>query len=512
MMDGLLIDAGLRRERVRQLNEVSVPGRRGWKLGVAPGAPIGREEGTDFLESAAGDCALFADRPPALPELSELDVVRHFTRLSTLNYSVDHGFYPLGSCTMKYNPRINESVAALEGFTELHPLTDPEDCQGLLELFFELETRLSLLLGYHRFSLQPAAGAQGEFVGLLVIRAYHEDRDDHGRREILIPDSAHGTNPASAAAAGFDVVVLPSDEDGRLRARTVRQAVGPRTAGLMLTNPNTLGLFEHEVQEIAAVVHEAGGLVYYDGANANAIIGRVRPGDMGFDVCHLNLHKTFSAPHGGGGPGAGPVGVRAGLEDFLPGPVVVRRSDGSFAWEEPPQSAGSVHAWYGNSLVLLKALAYIRTLGGTGCREASGMAVLNANYVLRSLDDLWEPAKPGPVMHEAVLNGKPLRDSTGLGTLDVAKRLIDYGFHPPTMYFPLIVPEALMIEPTETESRETLDRFIAAMRRIHTEMHEEPDLLREAPRHAVVGRPDEVQAARRPILTWMQQEKDAAES
>ena len=507
MMDGLTIDSGLRREPVSQLNEASVPGRRGWRLGAAPGAPHDRDEETGFLEAAAPDRGLFADRPPALPELSELDVVRHFTRLSALNYAVDGGFYPLGSCTMKYSPRINENCAALEAFTELHPLTDPADCQGLLALFHELESKLNLLLGYQRFSLQPAAGAQGEFVGLLVIRADHEDRDDHERREILIPDSAHGTNPASAAAAGFDVVVLPSDADGRLRAGTVRRAAGPRTAGLMLTNPNTLGLFEHEVREIAAAVHEAGGLVYYDGANANAIIGRVRPGDMGFDVCHLNLHKTFSTPHGGGGPGAGPVGVRAGLEQFLPGPLVVRRSDGSFAWEEPAQSAGPVHAWYGNSLVLLKALAYIRTLGGAGCREASGMAVLNANYVLRSLDDLWEPAKPGPVMHEAVLTGKPLRDRTGLGTLDVAKRLIDYGFHPPTMYFPLIVPEALMIEPTETESRETLDRFVAAMRRIHAEMLDEPDLLRQAPQHAAIGRPDEARAARRPVLTWMQQER-----
>ena len=500
----------MKREGIKLLNEASVSGRRAFRL-----AELSADEGCEALASSealqrawADDAALFADEAPALPELSELDVIRHFTQLSTRNYSVDLGFYPLGSCTMKYNPRINEQVASLPGFTEVHPLSDAEDCQGLMRLFAELEQALCAITGYDHFSLQPAAGAQGELAGMLILRAYHEARGDLERREILIPDAAHGTNPASAAAAGFDVVVLASDEDGCLDAETVRRAVGPQTAGLMLTNPNTLGLFERDIVEIAELVHEAGGLVYYDGANANAIVGRVRPGDMGFDICHLNLHKTFSTPHGGGGPGAGPVGVRAGLEAYLPGPVIAQDESGRYVWRQPEASCGALHAFHGNSLVLLRALAYIRSIGGPGLADVSGHALLNANYLAAQLSELWPLASTARPMHEVVFSGKARRDRYDVSTLDVAKRLIDLGYHPPTVYFPLIVPEALMIEPTETESLETLDGFVAAMRQIAEEMETDPERLRTAPHEAVIGRPDEALAARKPLLTWMQMGAD----
>ncbi|AIS51445.1 glycine dehydrogenase (decarboxylating) subunit 2 [Thermoanaerobacter kivui] len=436
-----------------------------------------------------------------LPEVSEVDIIRHYTLLSNKNYGVDTGFYPLGSCTMKYNPKINEDMASLVGFTALHPYQPVETVQGALKLMYELENMLSEITGMGKFSLQPAAGAHGELTGLMIIKAYHEHRNDTKRKKIIVPDSAHGTNPASAAVAGFDVIEIKSNKEGAIDLETLKAVLNEEVAGLMLTNPSTLGLFEENIVEIARLVHEAGGLLYYDGANLNAIMGITRPGDMGFDVVHLNLHKTFSTPHGGGGPGAGPVGVKKELADFLPVPVIEFK-DGIYSLNyDKPLSIGKVRSFYGNFNVLVKAYSYILTMGAEGLKRASEMAVLNANYLKEKLKNHYKVAVDKVCMHEFVLAGL-LEKVNDIRTLDVAKRLIDYGFHPPTIYFPLIVDEAIMIEPTETESKETLDAFIEAMIKISEEAKENPQLLKEAPHNTPVRRVDEVLAARNPVLKW----------
>lgn len=442
-----------------------------------------------------------------LPEVAEVDVIRHFTRLSQLNYSVDTGFYPLGSCTMKYNPRVNETVAGLPGFSWLHPHTPDELAQGALAVIHELERYLCEIGGMARASLQPAAGAHGELAGMLIMKAYHEQRGQGHRRRVIVPDSAHGTNPATAALCGFEVVQVQSDDRGGIDLGALASLLGEDTAGLMLTNPNTLGLFDENIIRIAAMVHEAGGLLYYDGANANAILGISRPGDMGFDIVHFNLHKTFSTPHGGGGPGAGAVGVKEHLVPFLPVPLVDRVDDGgNVAYRlnhDLPQSIGRLHAFMGNFGVVLRAYAYIRTLGAEGLRSVSNNAVLNANYLLAGLKDLLEVPYDRLCMHEFVVSARNIKKETGISALDIAKRLIDHGFHPPTMYFPLIVEECLMVEPTETESKETLDRFIAAFRDIIHEAREEPEQVKLAPQSTVVGRMDEALAARKPDLRFV---------
>ncbi len=453
--------------------------------------------------------AMLREEPAGLPEVSELDLVRHYTGLSRKNYGVDTGFYPLGSCTMKYNPKVNEDVAALAGFSGLHPYLPGELCQGALQLMYELEKYLCEIAGMDRFTLQPAAGAHGELTGMLIIRAYHMQRGDARRNKVLVPDSAHGTNPATAAMCGYKTVEIKSDSRGGVDLDDLRRLVGDDTAGLMLTNPNTLGLFDENIAQIARIVHEAGGLVYCDGANMNAIMGIARPGDMGFDVVHFNLHKTFSTPHGGGGPGSGPVGVKDILVPYLPRPLVECRDNGTGGKEYyldygGEQSIGRVKAFYGNFGVMVKAYAYIRMLGATGLKEASRYAVLNANYLKEKLKDTYHLPYDRTCMHEFVLSARNLKD-TGVRALDIAKRLLDYGYHPPTVYFPLIVEEALMIEPTETESKETLDRFAEAMQRIAREAVENPELVTGAPRCTPVQRLDEVTAARKPVLRYRQE-------
>jgi glycine dehydrogenase subunit 2 len=438
-----------------------------------------------------------------LPELSEVEVVRHFTRLSTWNAAVDLGLYPLGSCTMKYNPKLNERVARLPGFADAHPLQPDELSQGLLELAWQLEQALAEVSGMDRVSLQPAAGAQGELAGIMMIRAFHE-RNGERRTKVLVPDSAHGTNPASAALNGFDVVSVPSGEDGILHPEAVEERMSEEVAALMVTNPNTLGLFERHMARVAEVVHARGGLVYGDGANLNALLGVARPGDMGIDVMHFNLHKTFSTPHGGGGPGAGPVGVKALLAPFLPVPVVQRRDDGAFAWSHDlPHSIGRLHGHHGNVGMWVRAFTFLRSLGPDGLRRCAEMAVLNANYLLARLRERWHVPYEQPVMHECVLSDRFLAD-TGVTTLDVAKRLIDHGYHPPTIYFPLVVHGSLMIEPTESESLEGLDRFADALLAIEREAREAPEMLRTAPHRTRHARLDETRAARKPVLRWRQ--------
>ncbi len=442
--------------------------------------------------------------PPTLPQISELDCMRHYTRLSHLNYGVDTGFYPLGSCTMKYNPKINEEVANLPGFTDIHPYQGEETVQGALQLMSELQSYLKDIAGMDGVTLQPAAGAQGELTGLLLIKAYHQAKGEERRDKIIVPDTSHGTNPASAALCGLKIIQIPSDDKGTVDIEALKQAVGHDTAALMLTNPNTLGLFEENITEIADIVHDAGGLLYYDGANMNAIMGYARPGDMGFDVVHFNLHKTFAAPHGGGGPGAGPVGVKDFLSPFLPVPII--RFDSSkekyyFDYNRP-QSIGRVKAFYGQFSVLVKAYTYMVRMGWDGLKKASEIAVLNANYLMQLLSASYYQPFRGPCKHEFVLSPKNLK-SLGIHTLDIAKRLMDYGFHPPTIYFPLIVEEAIMIEPTETESKETLDTFSEALKMIATEAQENPEVLKTAPHSTPVGRLDEVMAARKQILRWL---------
>ena len=436
-----------------------------------------------------------------LPEVSELDVVRHFTELSNRNFGVDTGFYPLGSCTMKYNPKINEKVASFEGFTDLHPHQPAESVQGALELMYNLEKYLAEITGMDYISLQPSAGAQGEMTGLMVIKAYHDERGDKARTKIMIPDSAHGTNPASAAVAGFDIVHLKSNKNGLVDVDELRHLSGKDTAGLMLTNPNTLGLFEKDIIEIAKIIHSCGGLLYYDGANANAILGQIRPGDMGFDVVHLNLHKTFATPHGGGGPGAGPIGVKKKLHAFLPVPWIEKRgSKYNFNYEKT-HSIGKVKSLYGNFLVLVRAYAYIRTMGKEGLKQVSENAVLNANYMLSRLKDTYEVPFGDRCMHEFVISGEKQK-KMGANTLSIAKRLLDYGYHPPTIYFPLVVKEAMMIEPTETESKETLDDFVDVLLKINDEIEENPEMVNTAPHTTIVRHLDEVHAARNPVLKY----------
>jgi glycine dehydrogenase subunit 2 len=438
-----------------------------------------------------------------LPEVSELQAVRHFVRLSQLNYSIDTGFYPLGSCTMKYNPKVNEDVARLAGFAYSHPLQPETTVQGNLALMYELQTWLEEIGGFAGMTLQPAAGAHGELTGILLIKAYHRDRGDTARVKILIPDSAHGTNPATTAMSGLKVVQLPSDARGNVDLEALKAECDETVAGLMLTNPNTLGLFEEHVQDVVAAVHACGGLVYGDGANMNALLGVVRPGDLGFDVLHFNLHKTFSTPHGGGGPGSGAVGVSEALVDFLPGPVVQKTTaeDGSvqFSLFTPSKTIGRVKAFHGHFGMLVRALAYLRTYGRDGMRQIADHAVLNANYLKARLAGTYHTPFDRTCMHEFVVEGR-WDDAPEIRAFDIAKRLMDYGFHPPTYYFPLIVHEALMIEPTETEAKETLDAFADAMLKIAQEAHTEPESLLSAPHTTPYGRLDEVQAAKELVL------------
>jgi glycine dehydrogenase subunit 2 len=445
---------------------------------------------------------MLTQHEPQLPELSEIDVVRHFTRLSTFNHGVDTGFYPLGSCTMKYNPKVNEALSRLPGFSSLHPYQPEELTQGALQLMAELQEDLCELAGMDGFTLQPAAGAHGEMTGMLIIKAYHEHRKDLKRTKVIVPDSAHGTNPATAAMAGYEIIQVPSNERGGVDLEALRNVVNDEVAALMLTNPNTVGLFDENILEITKLVHDVGGLLYYDGANTNAIMGIARPGDMGFDVVHLNLHKTFSTPHGGGGPGAGPVGVKEFLMPFLPKPIVVQGDDGTFKLDHNmPLSIGRVRSFYANFSVLVRAYAYIRALGGEGLKMASENAVLNANYLMHVLKDHYFLPFDRTCKHEFVITPKTLK-STGVHTLDIAKRLLDYGYHPPTIYFPMIVEEAMMIEPTETESLETLDEFAEVLIKIAEEAREDADLVKNAPHTTLVTRLDEVGAVRKPDLRY----------
>ncbi|MDR2428491.1 MAG: aminomethyl-transferring glycine dehydrogenase subunit GcvPB [Candidatus Margulisbacteria bacterium] len=437
-----------------------------------------------------------------LPEVSESDVVRHYTRLSRQNYGVDNGFYPLGSCTMKYNPKINEQIAAFEEFTGLNPSAPERAAAGLLKILYETEQMLCRIFGYARFTLQPAAGAHGEFTGLLIIRAYHLEHDGGKRRKILIPDAAHGTNPASCTLAGLQAVTIKSRPDGGVDIDELRRHLDDTVAGLMLTNPNTLGLFEKNILAIAELVHNAGGLLYYDGANANATMGLARPADMGFDVCHLNLHKTFATPHGGGGPGSGPVGVTEKLMPYLPRPTIDFNGQEYFLNHDRPKSIGKVHSFYGNIGVILKAYAYLRLQGSAGLKRASELAVLNANYVKARLQKAYAIPYPQICQHEFVISVKEWKKQYGVSAADIAKRLMDYGYHPPTIYFPLNVPECLMIEPTETESKETLDAFCEAMLKIAAEVQSNPELVKSAPHSTIVGRLDEARAVKEPDLNY----------
>ncbi len=472
--------------------EISKPGRRGTELPKSDVLEVAMEEliPTEFLREEA----------PNLPEVSELDAVRHFTELSRLNYGVDNGFYPLGSCTMKYNPKLNEDMARLPGFSAIHPYQPVELAQGALELLAKTEEYLSEIAGMNRVSLQPVAGAHGEYAGLMIFKNYHRQKGET-RTKIIVPDSAHGTNPATANVCGYDVVQVPSDKRGGVDVEALRQAMAEDVAGLMLTNPNTLGLFDENIIEIAEIIHSKGGLLYYDGANANAIMGISRPGDMGFDIVHFNLHKTFSTPHGGGGPGSGPIGVKEFLVPFLPLPIIEQKKGQYYLDYDRPQSIGKIHAFYGNFGVIVKAYTYLRALGAEGLKAVSEHAVLNANYLMASLKEHFNLPYERICMHEFVINSKQQKEK-GVHTLDIAKRLLDYGYHPPTIYFPLIVEEAMMLEPTETESKEVLDEFIEIMKKIAAEVEENPEIVKNAPSHTVVGRLDETLAARKPVLRW----------
>ncbi len=477
--------------------ELSSPGRTGFSL---PACDVPERPLNELIPAS-----LQRGVPAALPELSELQVVRHFTRLSQLNYSIDGGFYPLGSCTMKYNPKLHEKVAAEPRWANIHPHQPDATTQGTLAMLYHLQEFLCEVGGMDAFTLQPAAGAHGEHTGLMIIRAYHESRGEH-RTEVLVPDSAHGTNPASAAAAGYKVVQVRSDERGRVDVEELRRLAGPQTAALMLTNPNTCGLFENEIVEIASIIHGVGGRLYYDGANLNAIMGATRPGDMGFDVVHFNLHKTMTTPHGGGGPGTGPVGVKVHLAPFLPVPVVERLvdADGRETYRlssDRPQSIGRVRSHFGNVGLLLRAYIYVRSMGPDGLTQASRDAVLNANYLKALLKDRFDVPFPGNCMHEFVLSGKRQKRQ-GVRTLDVVKRLLDYGYHPPTIYFPHVVEECMMIEPTETEDRATLEGFARALNAIALEVEEGLEVVKQAPHSTPVTRIDEALAARKPDLRW----------
>lgn len=435
-----------------------------------------------------------------LPEVSELDVVRHYTNVSLKNFGVENGIYPLGSCTMKYNPKINDELATLPGFANTHPLQPAHLSQGFMQVYYELGSYLSRLTGMDAYSLNTYAGAHGELAGLMIIKKYHQDRGDFHRTKIIIPDSAHGTNPASATVAGFEVIEVKSNLDGSVNLESLRSVLTDDIAGLMLTNPNTMGMFETDITEISKLIHDIGGLVYYDGANLNALLGISRPGDMGFDITHLNLHKTFSTPHGGGGPGSGPVGVKDFLKEYLPGPLVYMENN-KYVFEEPSETIGALSNFYGNASVYLRAYVYIRTLGEENIAMVGPLATLNANYIKESLKDLYKLPIPGHAMHEFVFDGLINTDS-GVKTIDVAKRLLDFGVHAPTIYFPMIYREALMIEPTEVESLETVDHFIQVMRQIGMEALNDPDIVKNAPHNTIVKRLDEAKAARKPVVKY----------
>jgi len=456
----------------------------------------------DFQEYIPSE--FIREQKAELPEVSELDLMRHYTALSRRNHGVDSGFYPLGSCTMKYNPKINEDVARFTGFTNIHPLQAEETTQGAMELLYELQESLKEITGMDEVTLQPAAGSHGEWTGLMLIRAYHEARGDFNRTKVIVPDSAHGTNPASATVAGLETVTVKSNANGLVDLEDLKAVVGSDTAALMLTNPNTLGLFDSQILEITEIIHNAGGKVYYDGANLNAIMSKARPGDMGFDVVHLNLHKTFTGPHGGGGPGSGPVGVKTDLIPYLPKPVLVKE-DGVFHWEyDRPQSIGRVKSYYGNFGINVRSYAYIRSMGPDGLKLATEHAVLNANYMMRKLQPYYDLPFDTHCKHEFVISAKRQKKQ-GVRALDIAKRLLDFGYHPPTIYFPLIVEECMMIEPTETESKETLDAFCDLMIQIAKEAEETPDIVLEAPHYTKVNRLDETLAARKPVLKYVRQ-------
>ncbi len=501
MSSATLTETPQQAERAETIYEKSVPGRRAAQL---PPSGVGETPIEELIPAG-----LLRETPAELPEVSEPEIIRHYNRLSRRNFDLDTGFYPLGSCTMKYNPRLNERVAALPGNARLHPAAEPEDAQGALELMYLLQESLGEICGLPHVSLQPSAGSQGELAGLLLTRAYHADRGRNPRK-VLTPDTAHGTNPASVTMAGYEVVKVATNEDGGVDIDDLRSKVDEDVACLMLTNPNTLGVFDSNIVEIAGLVHEAGGLLYYDGANLNAIMGQARPGDMGFDIVHVNLHKSFSQPHGGGGPGAGPIAVSDRVEPFIPRPQVVRVADGEGGWkydldEDRPKSIGRMRGFQGNFGVFVRSYAYILSLGGDGLSEASRLAVLNANYLKQRLSE-GRAGKYLPVgfdrhcMHEFVLSGAPMKKQLGIRTLDLAKRLLDFGFHPPTVYFPLLVDEALMVEPVETESKEVLDSFADAIEKILEEAERDPAIATEAPYTTPVRRLDEVAASRNPVI------------
>jgi len=478
--------------------EIGSPGRKGYAL---PKPDVPHKEVSSLIPRH-----LLRRTPAELPEISELDVVRHYVALSKKNFSVDGNFYPLGSCTMKYNPKVNEDIVKQPRYLNLHPYQKEETVQGLLEVLYDLEKILCEIVGVDEFSLQPAAGAQGEFTGLLMMHAYHRERG-HPRKKILVPDSSHGTNPASGALCGYQVVQVKSNTRGRVDLKDLERLLDHDVAGMMLTNPNTLGLFEDEVKAIASLIHKEGGLLYYDGANLNPLLGMARPGDMGFDIVHINTHKTFSTPHGGGGPGAGPVGVKKFLAKYLPTPRFVQEKGRVRIQNNFPESVGKLNAFYGNVGILLRAYIYIRALGKEGLLRSGQHAILNANYLLKSLEGDYRVAYPEMCMHEFVLSASKQKEA-GVRALDIAKRLIDFGIHPPTVYFPLIVPEAMMIEPTESESRQTLDYFIEVMKQIAEEAKTDAKRFHNAPVSSPLQRLDEVQAARFPIVRWEKKTRD----
>lgn len=473
--------------------EISTEGRIGYSL---PDLDVPEVDLASLLPEG-----MVREEAAKLPEVSELDIMRHYTALSNRNHGVDSGFYPLGSCTMKYNPKINESVARFPGFANIHPLQDESSVQGAMELMYDLQEHLIEITGMDDVTLQPAAGAHGEWTALMMIRAFHEANGDHHRTKVIVPDSAHGTNPASATVAGFETITVKSDEHGLVDLEDLRRVAGDDTAALMLTNPNTLGLFEEHILEMASIIHGVGGKLYYDGANLNAVMSKARPGDMGFDCVHLNLHKTFTGPHGGGGPGSGPVGVKKDLIPFLPAPVLVKKDDRYTFDYDRPQAIGRVKPFYGNFGINVRAYTYIRSMGPDGLKAVTEYAVLNANYMMRRLEPYFDLPYNRHCKHEFVLSGRRQK-KLGVRTLDMAKRLLDFGYHPPTIYFPLNVEEGMMIEPTETESKETLDAFCDAMIQIAKEAEENPEMVQNAPHTTVINRLDETKAARKPILRY----------
>ncbi|MET3699209.1 glycine dehydrogenase (decarboxylating) beta subunit [Bacillus oleivorans] len=480
-------------QELKLIFEQSKPGRIGYSL---PELDVPAVKVEDLIPES-----YIRKDEPNLPEVAELDIMRHYTALSKRNHGVDSGFYPLGSCTMKYNPKVNEDVARYAGFAHIHPLQDEEMVQGAMELMYDLQEHLKEITGMDEVTLQPAAGAHGEWTGLMMIRAFHEANGDAKRTKVIVPDSAHGTNPASATVAGLETITVKSNEEGLVDLDDLRRVVGDDTAALMLTNPNTLGLFEKNILEMAEIVHSAGGKLYYDGANLNAVLSKARPGDMGFDVVHLNLHKTFTGPHGGGGPGSGPVGVKADLIPFLPKPILVKKDEQYVFDYDRPQSIGRVKPFYGNFGINVRAYTYIRTMGPDGLKAVTENAVINANYMMRRLAPYFDLPYDKHCKHEFVLSGKRQK-KLGVRTLDIAKRLLDFGYHPPTIYFPLNVEECMMFEPTETESKETLDAFIDVMIQIAKEAEETPEVVQEAPHTTVIKRLDETLAARKPVLRY----------